>query len=135
MDSDHKGHETPNEFVDASTQNGGIGYGTSDTCRNVIPNVNSHHRVSPELKKIEVFAAQVAGHKKSGTGIMKQGDRLLKPLIAREFMFYESLKHWSRVPTFFPQYFGHTQVQSNPTGSALSNDYTQHTLVNGILSL
>ncbi len=62
---------------------------------------------------------------------MKQGDKLFKPFSAREFEFYESLKEWPRVPSFFPQYFGRTQVLVHQTGP--SN--VEQTVVNRILNL
>jgi hypothetical protein len=59
---------------------------------------------------VEAFGNQVAGHKKEGKSIMKQGDKIYKPFSLREFEFYEYLKTWDNPPRFFPKYFGRTQI-------------------------
>ncbi len=143
MDRDGDGKVTREEFIAACTNNEGIARVfesalqrliegqcltlASDTCQQArlifAP-------VSPKGTTVEIFADQVAGHKKAGTGIMKQGDKLYKPFTAREFEFYECMKHWPRIPRFFPQYFGRTQVLVHQTGTPSS---AEQTLVNRIL--
>jgi hypothetical protein len=59
---------------------------------------------------VEMFGNQVAGHKKEGKSILKQGDKLFKPFSVREFEFYEYMKTWDNQPRFFPKYFGRVQI-------------------------
>jgi Ca2+-binding EF-hand superfamily protein len=126
MDRDGDGKVTREEFIAACTNNEGIARAFESALERLI-------EVSPQGTTVEIFADQVAGHKKAGTGIMKQGDKLFKPFGAREFEFYESLKDWPRVPRFFPQYFGRTQVLVHQTGPSPSS--AEQTLVNHFLIL
>ena len=62
--------------------------------------------------ELSTFENQVAGHKgKSSMLVDPTGETILKPMDDVEFEFYEVIKQYAEIKSYFPKFFGRKVIE------------------------